>query len=206
MKVSKTTVYRLLASNQESVSEERKDAKRPSSRVKVDGFQKQLIRKTVHDLYGERVLPTVPVIQARLKANTDIMISNDKLRLILHELNYVFRKTQDNRRIAVERPEATVARARFLREIKKYREQGYQIVYVDETWVNQYHCRSLAWYPSFKELEELMKSPEVGMAKLPNIPSGKGKRIVVLHAGSAEVGFIPDVEEVRNLYVHILKT
>ena len=70
------------------------------------------------------------------------------------------------------------------------------VVYVDETWLNQNACRSMAWYPTYKELEKLMESNEVGFQQLPNIPSGKGKRLIVLHAGSAEIGFIEEAEEV----------
>ena len=68
------------------------------------------------------------------------------------------------------------------------------VVYLDETWVNQYACRSLAWYPKLSLIYEFMKEKHVGFTKLPNIPSGKGKRLVILHAGSAETGFIPDCE------------
>ena len=77
-------------------------------------------------------------------------------------------------------------------------------MYVDETWVNQNHCRSLAWYPSYEELERLLRQKEVGTAVMPNIRSGKGKRIIILHAGSAEVGFIPDMEEVCGSVLNML--
>ena len=76
-------------------------------------------------MYGSKILPTVPLIQARLRETTDINVSNEHLRLVLHKLNYCFRKTQDNRRIAVERSEAVGAQARFLREVRLYRSLEY---------------------------------------------------------------------------------
>ncbi len=164
-------------------------------KVKLDGFDKEVIRRMIHTMYGERVLPTIPLIQARL-AHTNIKISNSTLRLVLHEIGYVFRKTEDNRKIVAERPEGVAARARFLCEIRKYRAAGFQVVYVDETWVNQYACRNLAWYPKLSSLLALLKRNDVGFEKLPNIPSGKGKRLVILHAGSAEHGFLPGCEKV----------
>ena len=152
-------------------------------------------------MYAIKQLPTIPLIQAKLRETTDIHISNNRLRLALHKLKYCFRRTPDNRRIAVERPEAVAARALFLREVRNYRNLEYQIVYLDETWVSQHHCKSLAWYPTRQELEQVMQQPDVvGFAKMPNIPSGKGKRIIVLHAGSSEAGFIPDMEEVCVFY------
>ena len=163
-------------------------------REKLDSFDKQVIRRTIHKLYEERILPTVRIIQARLAAKTTIKVSNSKLKLVLHELGYSFTRTEVNRCIAVERSEAVAARANFLREIRKCRAAGMQVIYVDETWVNQYSCRSLAWYPKLSLMDEFMKQKEIGIQKLPNIPSGKGKRIVILHAGSAEKGFIPECE------------
>ena len=113
---------------------------------------------------------------------------------MLHTIGYVFRKTEDNRKIVTERPEGLAARARFLRDIKRYRDDGCQIVYLDETWVNQNHCRSRAWFPS----DNLLKVSDVpiGLPKLPNIPPGKGKRIVILCAGSSKLGFIPGTDMV----------
>ena len=91
----------------------------------------------------------------------------------------------------MERPDAVAARARFLRQIKKLRENGYSVVYVDETWVNQNHCCQYTWLPQPKLLG-IGASKE--MLKLPNIPSGKGKRLIILHAGSAADGFIEGCE------------
>jgi hypothetical protein len=41
---------------------------------------------------------------------------------------------------------------------------------MDETWVNQYHCTDYIWLPN-------------DGFYAPKIPSGKGKRLIVLHAG-----------------------
>ena len=69
-------------------------------------------------------------------------------------------------------------------------------MYLDETWVDQNQCRKRAWYPEISLVDDVMKNNQVGFAPLPNIPSGKGKRIVVLHVGGAEIGFIPQCEMV----------
>jgi hypothetical protein len=49
-----------------------------------------------------------------------------------------------------------------------FREAGYDIVYMDETWVNQNHCTDYMWLPN-------------DGSDAPKIPSGKGKRLIVLH-------------------------
>jgi hypothetical protein len=48
---------------------------------------------------------------------------------------------------------------------------------LDETWVNQNHATDYMWLP-------------VDGSDAPKIPSGKGKRLIVLHAGNCEDGLI----------------
>ena len=149
------------------------------SRCKLDNFDKELIRRTVYDFYRVRDLPTVPKILAKIKPDLDI--SSFLLRSVLKELGFKWTKTTENRKIFVQRPDIVASRAWFLRTIKEYRSAGYQVVYVDETWVNKNHCRSHSWYPVLVEagLVELLENKEI---ELPNIPSGKGGRLIVLHA------------------------
>ena len=50
-------------------------------------------------------------------------------------------------------------------------------MYLDETWVNQYHCRDYMWLPN-------------DGSDAPKIPSGKDKRLIGLHAGTRSEGLI----------------
>ncbi|XP_025203228.1 uncharacterized protein LOC112600257 [Melanaphis sacchari] len=70
---------------------------------------------------------------------------------------------------------------KFLREICTMRKNKdfCPIVYLDETWVNQNHSRSVA---------SQHNTNMVG----PKIPTGKGGRLIVVHAGCAKYGFIPN--------------
>jgi hypothetical protein len=52
-------------------------------------------------------------------------------------------------------------------------------VYLDETWVNQDHCTDYMWLPN--DGSDALK-----------IPSGKGKRLIVLHEGTRSEGLIDD--------------
>jgi hypothetical protein len=54
-------------------------------------------------------------------------------------------------------------------KIKSFKEEGYDIVYMDEAWVNQNHCTDYMWLPN-------------DGSDAPKISSGKGKRLNVLHA------------------------
>ena len=68
-------------------------------------------------------------------------------------------------------------RCNYRRKIKSFREAGYDIVYMDETWVNQNHCTYYMWLPN-------------DGSDAPKLPSGKGKRLIVLHAGTRSEGLI----------------
>jgi hypothetical protein len=48
---------------------------------------------------------------------------------------------------------------------------------MDETWVNQNHCTDYMWLPN-------------DGSDAPKIPAGKGKRLIVLHAGTRSEGLI----------------
>jgi hypothetical protein len=79
----------------------------------------------------------------------------------------------DNRRLLYDQRLVINDRCNYLRKIRKFREDGYGIVYLDETWVNQNHATDYMWLP-------------VDGSDAPKIPSGKGKRLIVLHAGNRE--------------------
>jgi hypothetical protein len=53
----------------------------------------------------------------------------------------------------------------------------YEILYLDETWVNQNRATDYMWLP-------------VVGSDSPKIPSGEGERLIVLHAGNREEGLI----------------
>jgi hypothetical protein len=59
----------------------------------------------------------------------------------------------------------------------KIREVGYDIVYMDETWVNQNHCTDYMWLPN-------------DGSDAPKISSCKGKHLNALHAGTRSEGLI----------------
>jgi hypothetical protein len=60
----------------------------------------------------------------------------------------------------------------IFREYKRY-----DIVYLDETWVNQNHCTDYMWLPN-------------DGSDAPKIPSGKGKRLIILHVGTRSESLI----------------
>ena len=122
-----------------------------------------------------KIAATVSIIHKEIKDS--IKISKSKLTLALIDLGYTYIKIGDNRRVLYDQVSIINDMCNYLRKIKSFREAGYDIVYMDETWVNQNHCTTYMWLPN-------------DGSDAPKIPSGKGKHLVVLHAGTRSEGLI----------------
>ena len=83
-------------------------------------------------------------------------------------------KKRDRRQYVIEQPQVIEQRHKYLQAIRKLRhENNYDIIYTDETWVNAHHTNDYIW---------LDKDGQGGW----KVPSGKGSRLIVLHAGGGE--------------------
>lgn len=67
------------------------------------------------------------------------------------------------------------------------RAQGRQIFYLDETWINAGHSKSNIWMD--KTIEHSRQAFLEGLSTGLRSPSGKGKRLIILHIGN-ENGFV----------------
>ena len=89
-----------------------------------------------------------------------------------------YANASDDRRLVCERPDVITQRVRYLRQVKNLREEGFHMVWLDETWCNQSHTVSKRWSDA---------GPSTDHQCVP--PSGKGKRLIILHAGG-DSGFV----------------
>ena len=138
----------------------------------MDDFDHCVIKRTIPGLYSWKIAPTVSIIHKEIKYS--IKISKSKLTLIC---GYTYKKIGDNRRVLYDQVSIINDRCNYLRKIKSFREAGYDIVYMNETWVNQNRCTDYMWLPN-------------NGSDAPEIPLGKGKRLIVLHAGTRSEGLI----------------
>ena len=187
--VSKTTVYNIVLAKEQSASASANMqldgacsempvleslSMRPACRT-LDKFNQDLVRRTVFALHSERVPPTLAKIQDRIKDS--IEISKYKLAIALNELGFSFRK-RGKKHYVKETQQILSDRCNYLRKLREFRQAGFQVVYLDETWVNQNHRSEYGWFPEDE-------------SELPQYPAGKGARYVVLHAGCREKGLLP---------------
>lgn len=102
--------------------------------------------------------------------------------------HYRFSKRSRNS-VLREKNEIITWRRRFLREIRKYREEGKKLYFLDETWVNAGHTVSKVWKDT--TILTPRQAFNQGLTTGLKDPSGKGSRLIVLHIGS-EDGFVED--------------
>ena len=92
---------------------------------------------------------------------------------ILRDLGFTYKK-QDNKQYVYEERHITEQRHTYLQMIRKLRrENTHDLIYTDETWVNAHHTNEHIW----------VHSDGKGGWK---VPSGKGQRLIVVHAGGVE--------------------
>ncbi|XP_026821732.1 uncharacterized protein LOC113560174 [Rhopalosiphum maidis] len=155
---------------------------------KIDDFDKNAIRRKVHSFWHNKELPTLAKVLTAI--NEDSTLPNMKetsLRIVLKCLNFKFTKRQRNS-ILTERKDLLSWRRKYLISIRRFREEGKPIYYLDETWLNTGDCVSKVW------VDQTVTSSRMalleGLSTGPQNPTGKGTRLIVLHIGSA-AGFVP---------------
>ena len=132
--------------------------------------------------YERKEIPTLNKIKEELlKGNTEFDGCLESLRKVLFKIGFRFMKV-DGRKFLMERSDVVASRAEFLREIKRFREQGANIVYLDETWINQNYTVQKCWVDCSSNLATGVKPPV-----------GKGSRLIILHAGTKN-GFVPNAD------------
>ncbi|XP_049268658.1 uncharacterized protein LOC125757264 [Rhipicephalus sanguineus] len=105
---------------------------------------------------------------------------------MLNDLGFAFRKRTRNSAL-LERDDIVAWRRKYLRTIREMRRQRRTIYYLDETWVNAGHTKGRVWTDtSVMTRQDAFRQ---GLSTGLRAPSGKGGRLIVLHAGSAE-GFV----------------
>ncbi|KAL4104225.1 hypothetical protein QTP88_019534 [Uroleucon formosanum] len=154
---------------------------------KIDDFDKNAIRRKVHSFWLNREIPTLSKILTAI--NEDETMPNIKetsLKILLKSLKFKFTKRKRNS-ILTERRDLVRWRRNYLLSIRRFREEERPIYYLDETWINTGDFADKVWVDQ-TVTSHRMAFQEGLSTGAPN-PTGKGKRFIVLHIGSAD-GFV----------------
>lgn len=150
-----------------------------------------IIRRKVHSFFIENIPPTMSTILSAI--NTDDDLPNFKRTTLFHllkDMGFEFQK-MGRKSILIERDDIIRWRHKYLRSIRKFREEGKYIVYTDESWVNVGHAVNKAWCDT--TIQSARQAFIEGLSTGLRLPSGLGPRFALVHAGG-EDGFIPGAE------------
>ena len=165
----------------------KKDASEPTEcrkrgpKEKIDSFDKDVIARTLTKMLHENECVTLRKLKQTLKKEHCLNISKTSLWRQLKIMKYKFIKLKGGKQMVCETPRMVALRAKYLRTIREYRNQGYEIFYLDESYINAHHTFEKEWQSHDGAIKR-------------NVPTGKGKRLIIAHCGSREKGLIEDGE------------
>lgn len=173
--LSRFVVHRIAKGNDShSVETTKIPAKEKGSTF--DSFNIHIIRTAVSELISQNKTIHLKSLIAFLKEKKDLTVTKYRLWKTLHKIGFKYGRIERRTMGLMERADLVKKRISFLRTIKRHRESGKPIVYLDETWVDTHT------YPKYQWL-----APEGEQQR--KLPAGRGQRFVILHCGS-EKGFL----------------
>ena len=123
----------------------------------------------MHAFYIRREYPTIAAVLEKAKEECGFPGGRFCLWRVLKEMGFTYKK-RDNKKYIYEQTNILEQRHTYLQTIRKLRQEHKNLVYTDETWVNAHHNNEYIW----------VDSDGSGGWK---VPSGKGRRLIILHAG-----------------------
>lgn len=110
---------------------------RPKIEEKIDQGDFSIIRRLIQKFYLQyKIVPTTKKLLIKIKEEMEFPYGRESLRKLLKANGFFFKKCQNKRKILIERPNILHWRYKYLRAIKKYRQENRPIIYIDETWVD----------------------------------------------------------------------
>ena len=177
LQISRATVSKIVNDHKKRKPDVTPGKQRPHPRTvtSMDSFTENAIKNHIYSYYERKEWPSRKKLLISLKEADLFHGAKTSLSEVLHKLNFKWKKI-DKRKFLLERSDIVAARCIFLRQIRAC--DFNNVIFLDETWVNAGHCVSKAW------ADESLKSSR-------KLPSGRGGRLIVTHAGSA-TGFVPN--------------
>lgn len=182
------SIERVVAEGNTSMTENNGEAKFSSPGKKrrarkppvtdVPLYNMEIIRRTIYDFHkSEGCRMTVNRLRQKLSDDIDFQGSYTSLRRILKKLGFRWRRTQNNRKVLIEKMDIRALRIKYLQKMRIFRSQNRPIVYLDESYLHSGHTSSKNW------------TDESTKGLFANI--SKGSRLIMVHAGG-DMGFIPN--------------
>lgn len=174
---TRQTLYKI--QREGPVSPKKNGRKVKSIDEQMDDFDRGVVRRIINKMYTDKTWPTVKSVYERVTQETNFRGSQSAFYKLLRRMGYRYNKRSD-RKFLKERPDIVAKRHQYLSMIKQIRGlTNCPVVYLDETFLHQNHTVGKCW----------QMNGEGGI----KVPTGKGIRIIILHAGSKD-GFVRNAE------------
>ncbi|XP_076301715.1 uncharacterized protein LOC143219723 [Lasioglossum baleicum] len=146
------------------------------------------IRRKVHSFWLNREIPTLNKILHAINNDEELpSFKKSTLHTLLKcmEFKYIVRKRNS---ALIDEPRIVYWRQQYIERIRTLRAEGCPIYYLDETWINAGDCKRRLWVDTSVSCPR--NAEERGLSIGIPAPTGRGKRLIILHVGSAD-GFVP---------------
>ncbi|GLG95894.1 Uncharacterized protein GBIM_02761 [Gryllus bimaculatus] len=148
--------------------------------VKIDEFVMGVIRNAIFDFYDrEKQVPTVSTMLPIIKEKINFPWGEKPLWRLMKKMGFRWKKCNSKRKVLIERADIVDWRSKYLVQMRNLREEGREIVYIDETWIDNSLVVKKCW----------QHDDIIGVTA--NISASV--RLIVVHAGGNN-GFINGAE------------
>lgn len=168
LNLSSSYVKKIRANNEQS--KDLKIGKEKLRKYEIDGFDVQTIRKMIHDHIKNHEHFTLRSLVWELKySELQYEMSKSTLALVLNEIGFKFYRN-GLKQYPSEDPSIVFIRHKYIQTIRQLRSERFNVVYLDETWINAGHVCVSQW------AEGGLKNPCKDCRR--KLPNGKGKKKV----------------------------
>lgn len=136
----------------------------------LDEFDKTAIRRHILSYYERREVPTIRKLETSLTETELFKGKKSSLCKVVKSLGFVYKKF-NSRKVLTEKPSVALQRCQFLRKVHSIDFE--KAVFLDETWMNENISKEKGW------TDGTVKGTLAA-------PLGKGKRLIICHAGSQQ--------------------
>ena len=147
-------------------------------RLYPDDFNRDAIRRIIHDSYLNKDYPTLDSVLQKARSTCVFDGGRTTLSKLLKSMGFRYKKREDGKKYIYEQPQVIEQRHQYLRRMRRNREERRPEVFLDETWTNSHAAPEKLW---------VYRDGTGGWRR----PSGKGERLIIVHAGSSS-GWVPN--------------